>query len=257
MFKKGEILLLNSEMKTMPFRDNGCFQDVTISQYGDENNVADIVFHMKNVSLFKKGFPLEPNPDNKTSSGEMVDYSKVKLVVIESLSRVIDMMFDYCDAGNNSRDKRNVYGDFQQEFTKFIRRCLAIPVPKIWTSLATETQDDKAQLWKCAYVQGNKLKKLVESYFTIVLFSDPDRYKVNTSEKYRFQTNDTNGNIAKTPMGMFEETYIPNDMEFVIKKALAYYGKKFEDNFRFPDILLTGDSGSGKSTSFRNLVKEE
>jgi len=63
----------------------------------------------------------------------------------------------------------------------------------------------------------------MEGLFTVVLFTD---IHMNGSKEvqYRFQTNQTDGgNTCKSPMGMFSETFIPNDMSSVIDTINNYY----------------------------------
>ena len=75
-------------------------------------------------------------------------------------------------------------------------------------------------------MKDNKCDNILENV-DIVLFADPksDNHKV----EYGFVTNrsfDKNGAEipAKTPMGMFDELFIPNDLAFVAKKIDEYYG---------------------------------
>jgi hypothetical protein len=63
----------------------------------------------------------------------------------------------------------------------------------------------------------------MEGLFTVVLFTD---IHMNGEKKvqYRFQTNQTDGgNTCKSPMGMFSEIFIPNDMHSVIDTINNYY----------------------------------
>ena len=60
---------------------------------------------------------------------------------------------------------------------------------------------------------------VLEGRFTMVL-------QTNISEKgYSFVTQGDSKHIAKSPMGMFEDKYIPNDLVFVIEKMNAYYNE--------------------------------
>jgi predicted kinase len=63
----------------------------------------------------------------------------------------------------------------------------------------------------------------LEGLFTVVLFT-----KVTTDQKtkenvYQFVTQTEDGSTAKSPKGMFEERYIPNDLAYVCKKIDEYY----------------------------------
>lgn len=59
-------------------------------------------------------------------------------------------------------------------------------------------------------------KVIVEGRFTMVLQTDI------SESGYRFITQGDKGHIAKSPMDMFEDKYIPNDLAYVIEKMNDY-----------------------------------
>jgi len=61
-------------------------------------------------------------------------------------------------------------------------------------------------------------KVTVEGMFTIVLRT------VVTEDKYLFQTQNSGQDTVKSPMDMFTEPYIPNDLEEVDRVVCGYYG---------------------------------
>ena len=61
----------------------------------------------------------------------------------------------------------------------------------------------------------------VEGLFTYVLFTEVQRDD-ETGVKYVFQTHSDGTTTAKSPMGCFEEDYIPNDLQYVIDKIKEY-----------------------------------
>lgn len=61
----------------------------------------------------------------------------------------------------------------------------------------------------------------VEGLFTYVLFTDIQRDD-EVGAKYLFQTHSDGTTTAKSPMGCFEEDYIPNDLQYVIDKIKEY-----------------------------------
>lgn len=48
-------------------------------------------------------------------------------------------------------------------------------------------------------------------------------------KKYKFMTNTDGHHLAKSPMGMFEDELIDNDLQFVIEKMNEYYNIKLEE----------------------------
>jgi hypothetical protein len=68
---------------------------------------------------------------------------------------------------------------------------------------------------------GKKLDKIVvESKFTTVLLAKVNEGKAN-EEKYVFEVHAQNS-TAKTPLGLYEEDEIPNDVAKVIEKLKEY-----------------------------------
>ena len=59
--------------------------------------------------------------------------------------------------------------------------------------------------------------------FTALLFTDVERSEDGTMD-YRFVTNNDGTYPAKSPMEMFEDLYIPNDLGAVSKSIDEYYG---------------------------------
>ena len=73
-------------------------------------------------------------------------------------------------------------------------------------------------------VIGGKLigeKIQVEGLFDIVLYSDITR--VGGKAEYTFMTQNNGTNTGKSPLGMFEEDRIPNDLQLVLQKITEYY----------------------------------
>jgi len=60
-----------------------------------------------------------------------------------------------------------------------------------------------------------------EGLFTTLLYTDVTKSGNNKME-YRFVTNNDGKYPAKSPYGMFEQLYIPNDLGYVIDKITEY-----------------------------------
>ena len=73
-------------------------------------------------------------------------------------------------------------------------------------------------------VQGKQHEGCIEKEFLMVLFTEVKRDK-DGNTRYVFQTNSDGITSAKTPMGMFPEAYIDNDVNVVIEAAKKYYDK--------------------------------
>jgi len=66
-------------------------------------------------------------------------------------------------------------------------------------------------------------KIVPEGLFTIVLFTHVDNQEDDPSKKYFFQTQTNGKRTAKSPMGMFDQYLIPNDLQYVADRIDEYY----------------------------------
>lgn len=64
-------------------------------------------------------------------------------------------------------------------------------------------------------------KLTLEGLFSIVLYGKIITGKDGNLE-YVFQTHNDGANTCKSPLGMFEEDYIPNDLQIVIDAIKEY-----------------------------------
>lgn len=65
-------------------------------------------------------------------------------------------------------------------------------------------------------------KYTIEGIFTVLFYSTVE-YDINGNPEYKFATNRTKDLPAKSPMGMFEELYIDNNMNEILEVMNAYY----------------------------------
>jgi len=72
-------------------------------------------------------------------------------------------------------------------------------------------------------VQGKVHEGAVEKEFLMVLFTEVRKNEKTEKMEYFFQTNTDGVTSAKTPMGMFDEQLIPNDIVTVLDKVEEYY----------------------------------
>jgi hypothetical protein len=64
----------------------------------------------------------------------------------------------------------------------------------------------------------------LEGLFTIVVFTEIRPQEEDIQERYKFSTQTDSESTAKAPMGMFDEKYIPNDLQFMAEKINDFYG---------------------------------
>lgn len=91
----------------------------------------------------------------------------------------------------------------------------------VFLGIDENVQDDTGVITKYIKVEGKKSKTAIEKEFTIVLWS-----KVITSgdaPKHVLQTNNNGENTSKSPMEMFKEMYIDNDLQAILAEITNYY----------------------------------
>lgn len=112
----------------------------------------------------------------------------------------------------------------------------------VFIGIDEQVQDDRQRLLSTISVQGS-LKGKVEKEFVAVLWTkviEADPLE-GTGPRHVFVTNSDGTNKAKTPMDMFRELHIPNDLAGVLRRMDAYY---LED-----DTFPTGSPPPGADTA--------
>jgi nicotinamide riboside kinase len=87
-----------------------------------------------------------------------------------------------------------------------------------------EATDSAGSRYKKAKTIGKLVddKITLEGMYTIVLYTDVQKNDDKQIE-YKFVTQNTGNTTAKSPKGMFDELYIPNDLKLVSDKINEYY----------------------------------
>ena len=152
-----------------------------------------------------------------------------------------DNSIDIIKAMQKTRRKVIVLDDFQYVLAnEFMRRSDEKGYDKFtdigrhaWDILnAANTLPDDVRVYILAHSQSDDLGKTKlktigrmldekltpEGLFTIVL-----RTVVNGDE-YQFSTRNSGSDTVKTPMGMFDDQFIPNDLQAVDEAICAYFG---------------------------------
>lgn len=200
------------------------------------NCVNDDNFNVINV--LNKPFPFK----GKVKSGTTDDYQQVmkwliqfpgKSIVIDDAGYLITNMFmkghSNAGAGNAVFSFYNKIGDHFWNLIEFIKR--SVPDDKIVYLFMHEDTDDFGNIRPKTIGKLLDEKVCIEGMFTIVIRCVVD------NNRHVFVTQTTERDVAKTPIGMFEELQIDNDITLVDKAIREYYeipakeaGKKEETN---------------------------
>lgn len=186
---------LNAERKPLPFRDRNFAKVAEIS------STAQLVAAMK---------ALETDPN-------------IKIVVLDSISMYAGgPVFKELVEGVDGFEGWNNY---KKHLLAIIDMMKASSKHYIVTALEEQSADANKILHNVAAVQGS-LKGALESHFSIVLRSmTVDDMDSPTGVVYKLATNRIPGEriSAKSPMEMFGDLYVDNDLNEVFKVINTYY----------------------------------
>lgn len=203
-----ETVIINIMGKPLPFKGGRANYNKPVSEGGNYAAVADgkVVVHILNVIN-------EQRPDIKNVVIDDAQYSmanefmeKANKKGFEKFTEIALSAYNIITVGNAMRPDINFIYMTHSDF------------------------DDKAGTYKMKTI-GKLLDEKVNlaGLFTMVLYTQNVYDGAEKKMHYHFVTNkmiNNSGNEipAKSPIGMFEDLLIPNDLGFVIKKSNEYYG---------------------------------
>lgn len=189
------VCYLNAERKPLPFRKKN------FNKYADVTSTTQLVSAMKAVEK-----------DNT-----------VKIVVIDSISMLASgIVYKEMVVGTEGFEGWQNYRDF---LISVVDMAKASKKHYIFTALEDQIQDHRGVNHSIASVQGS-LKGKLESHFSIVFRSSViDDIDSPSGVSYKFATNQIPGEkiSAKSPLEMFSDTYIDNDINAAFKVINEYY----------------------------------
>ena len=161
------------------------------------------------------------------------DYEKVKKCLVSSNAHsiVVDdagyLITNYFMKNHSSKGAGNavfsMYNTLADNFWNLIEFVKSLPNDKIIYIIMPEDIDDFGNVKPKTIGKLLDEKLIVEGMFTIVLRC------VYESGKHLFVTQAVDGSVSKTPMGMFEELQIDNDLLYVDNKIREYYGLEIKE----------------------------
>lgn len=172
----------------------------------------------------------------------------IGLIVQESFNEWDEYLIAYHRKINSGY---HIYSGHNEDVQRMFGQFKASSIPIVWTGLpeilVTEGLDEFKSIRTLRLkVFGKELEGVLEKKFTIVLVAVKQKTSTGKIE-HRFQVHGDTQVPAKTPMGMFKDDFIDNDLALVVKACRDYYDGDC------PHMLMIGESGSGKSASLRNL----
>lgn len=144
--------------------------------------------------------------------------SKAKNIVLDDAGYLITNHFmrghSSCGAGNGVFTLYNNIGDYFWNLIQFI---IKLPSDKIVYVMMHEDKNDFGDIKPKTIGKLLDEKVCIEGMFTIVLRC------IEESGKHLFVTQSADGAVSKSPMGMFKELTIDNDLLLIEKAVREYY----------------------------------
>lgn len=136
-----------------------------------------------------------------------IESDEINTVVIDSLSGISDMLLASCE---NQYSGYEVYNAYQQKMRHLLLQAQKSEKLVIWFGI--EEYGAEPVPYRKMRLEG-KRSDGVEKYFVIVLWSEAVR--IDDEMHYRFVTQNDGMTTCKSPMGMFPDLHIPNDLALV------------------------------------------
>lgn len=150
----------------------------------------------------------------------------VKVIAIDTYTRMLHDITMGDKFQSVSKDFKKRWGDFAYEqYTLFSEAKSLVPQDvNIYFFCHPETylEEDTEILRQRISVPGQKMKSIaLESFSTTVLYA---QVKAKNGEvSYGFSTRNSGFNTCKTPIGMFEDDFIPNNLHDVDQAIRKFY----------------------------------
>ena len=162
------------------------------------------------------------------------DYEQVKRCLTSSMAKslVVDdagyLITNYFMRNHSSKGQGNaifsMYNTLADNFWKLVEYIKHLPEDKIVYIIMHEDTDDFGNVKPKTIGKLLDEKICLEGMFTIVLRC------IQENGKHLFITQAEGGAVSKSPMGMFEELEINNDLLYVDNKIREYYGLEIKES---------------------------
>ncbi len=181
------------------------------------------------INVINKPFPFKPKFNGVAATDDYqkviscLQRSKANTIVIDDAGYLITNQFMRGHSEKKARDAVfGFYNDLADNFWRLTEIIKNLPPEKIVFVLMHEEQTEAGLIKPKTIGTLLDSKVCVEGLFAIVLRA------MRREGKYIFSTQTDGNDVAKSPIGMFEET-IENDLVFVEKTIREYYGLKTQE----------------------------
>ena len=184
--------VINTERKQLPFKNANDFMNVPVKSVSEFHSALD----------------------------KAMESDKIKTIVIESFTSLIEIIYREAEIRYKGFD---IWGYYNKEIGRILDKSKNSDKYVIFTAIDGVYDGDNGVEERFVAIDGNRWKKRVEKEFVICLFTDTKA--TDEGVQYRFRTNTTGRDSAKSPMGMFLDLHIDNDLKEVINACRTYYSE--------------------------------
>jgi hypothetical protein len=198
-----ETLWINTDQKALPFKKFMEKYNEAKGNYVKSSDIASVMEYLKQA---------HKNP-------------KIKTVIVDTWSRIMtDAVMSPAFRQSKGFEKWGKFSSSQYDMINTINEKLRDDII-VYLICHPETHyDEDGFARERISVQGKQLEKFCpESFSSIVLYSDIVK-SPGKPNRYVFRTVNSGTNTCKTPMEMFDEEMIDNDLTLVNSAIVDYYG---------------------------------
>ena len=206
----GKTVIVNCERKPMPFKSFSKFKNVNIKRYKDYATLIKQLMGEK---------------------GKEYDY-----VVIDSLTSLLEICNKYC---NTIYSGYNIWSEYNDLVYNILQDMKDLPQQVFITGIPEYIEIAPGEMRAVIKTKGKEFKGAIPKEFAIVLHGHVNDDDEGNITEYLFDTKPSKYTSAKSPDGMFEDRYIPNDMLAIADAINEYYGDEDEEGTQ-----STGNSDS-------------
>ncbi len=188
-------------------------------------NISETAFV---VNVNRKPLPFKNNENLKVMNCDeylkikgslKAAYDKgIKVAVIDDAGYLMTSKFMDGHRQAKGNSQFDLYNEIADNFYSLIKS-ISAELPEDMIVIVTMHEEMNDMGYSKPKTIGKLLddKVCIEGMFTIVL------HAMKLDGKYVFATNTDGLDVTKSPIGMFEETYIDNDLQLVINRIREYY----------------------------------
>ena len=196
---------------------SGQGKSTSLRNFGEEE--ISLINVSKKPLPFQKKFTKTIETDDYNKIHQLLDKSSSNSIVIDDASYLITNMFmnkhSSLGGGNAVFQLYNNIGD---EFWRIIEHIKSLPPQKVVYVIMHEERNDFGEVKPKTIGKMLDEKVCIEGMFTIVLRCIADK------GRHFFRTQTDGMDVAKSPMGMFQDFEIDNDLKLVDGVIRQYWG---------------------------------